>query len=420
MTTLLTLATLFAVDAQAQEVRALHLSPDAPNVDIYVDNAAQPTVTDLAFTDGTGYVGAPAGNVNFKITATGTPASAAVLDFDLPLMAGEQYSAVAYGELANIEALALVDDSTGLSPNDIRLQVAHTADGIDDVNVFVSGVGAVATGLSYGGTFQADLPADSYTVGLDTDLDFVPDWSFEVPELAGGTFVNVFAAVDEDGPFLLAWLPNGDTVRIDGSEVQLAGIRAVHLSPDAPNVDVYAGQDLVIEDLAFEEVDGYLEVPGGVYRLRVVPTGTQGPAVLDRYFGFQFETDYSIVAYGNVANITDAKVKVGDCPAAQGEYCIQAFHAADGVGPVDVWNVDTATPVVTGLGFGERGAVFAPEGAWTLGLDTDRDGNADFTFDVPDVGDQVNLQVYAVLDAQGNPFLQVLFNDNTVVRIDAN
>jgi len=417
--TALALAALLA-PAQAQEVRALHLSPDAPNVDIFVDNGAQPAITDLAYQEGTGYVALPMGVTNFKVSATGTPASAAVLDFDLPLAQGMRYSAVAFGNLSNIDALALVDDSSGLAQGDVRLQVVHAADGIGDVNVIVGGIGGVRADFPYGDSFVADLPAGAYTVGLDIDLDRIPDFRFDVPELSPGWFVNVFAAIDADGPYLLAWLPNGDTLRIDGEAVDSAGIRAVHLSPDAPAVDVWVDGQLAVEDLAFEDVQGPLPVAPGPHRIEVVAAGTMGPAVIDRQMVFEEGRDYSVIAFGNLANIEEAKMKVGNCPAGPGSYCIQAFHAADGVGPVDLWDLDAGVPVVTRLGYGDRDAVMAAAGAFTLGLDADRDGSADFSFDIPDVGDQINLQVFAVLDAMGSPFLQVVLDDASVVRIDAN
>ena len=411
---------LLAPTAQAQEVRALHLSPDAPNVDIYVDNGQTPTVANLGYRDGTGYVSAPSGTVNFKVTVQGTPAAAAVLDFDLDLDPGVRYSAVAFGTLANLAPMALVDDRSGIDPGSVRFQISHAADGIDDVNVFVLGAGEVASDVSYGSTFSADLPSAPYSVGLDTDLDQVPDWRFEVPELPGGSFVNVFAAIDSDGPYLLAWLDDGSTVRLDGTPVEPAGVRAVHLSPDAPNVDIYIDGALSVEDLAFGEVAGWLEVPRGRYRVRVVETGTTGPAVIDRGFILTDGKDVSITAFGNLSDIEATKFAVGNCPATAAEVCIQAFHAADGVGTVDLWDLSSGTQIVDGLPYGGRGNVLAAAGSFVLGLDADGDGTPDFSFDIPDLGGAQNMQVYAVLDAQGAPFLQVVFDDNAVAQIPAN
>ena len=54
-------------------------------------------------------------------------------------------------------------------------------------------------------------------------------------------------------------------------------LRVIHLSPDAPAVDVSAGGKLLVADLRFGEVSEYLTVPSGPYTLNVTPTGKTNP-----------------------------------------------------------------------------------------------------------------------------------------------
>ena len=60
-----------------------------------------------------------------------------------------------------------------------------------------------------------DLPAGAYRVGIDVNNDAVPDVTFSLPSLPGGTSVNLFAVSDAmDTVWLAAQLPNGDVAPI--------------------------------------------------------------------------------------------------------------------------------------------------------------------------------------------------------------
>ena len=54
-------------------------------------------------------------------------------------------------------------------------------------------------------------------------------------------------------------------------------LRVIHLSPDAPAVDITAGGKLLVADLRFGEASEYLTVPSGSYLLNVTPTGKTNP-----------------------------------------------------------------------------------------------------------------------------------------------
>jgi len=60
----------------------------------------------------------------------------------------------------------------------------------------------------------------------------------------------------------------------------MARVRVIHASPDAPAVDIaVAGGDVLIENLAFPEASDVLTVPAGSYDLEVRPTGTTDVAL---------------------------------------------------------------------------------------------------------------------------------------------
>lgn len=214
-----------AGNGDTARVRAIHLSPDAPGVDIFVNEGTTPSVTNLAFPDTTEYLTVPAGSYDFAVSATGTPAADAVLNIDdLTLEAGQSYTAVAYGTLddtdeTELAALPLVDDYEGLAEGAIRVRAIHTAVGVGEVDILAvteEGNAPLIEDLEYGEASDAlDVPAAEYTIGIDTDDDGTPEYVFSLPNLDAGAVVNIFAVQQGGEVFLIAQLPEGDTVRID-------------------------------------------------------------------------------------------------------------------------------------------------------------------------------------------------------------
>jgi hypothetical protein len=91
-------------------VNVIHASPDAPGVDLLVDNLKVNTVA-LNFPDATGYLKVVAGTRNIKVNATGT--STSVINANLTFSADKFYSVYAYNLLASIGAF-LVEDNLSI------------------------------------------------------------------------------------------------------------------------------------------------------------------------------------------------------------------------------------------------------------------------------------------------------------------
>jgi hypothetical protein len=64
-----------------------------------------------------------------------------------------------------------------------------------------------------------------------------------------------------------------------------AGVRFLHLSPDTPAVDIFAGptaddKGLIVEDLSYTEGTDYLPIPTGNYFIDVTPSGDPGTVAI--------------------------------------------------------------------------------------------------------------------------------------------
>jgi hypothetical protein len=207
--------------ATQARVRVLHLSPDAPGVDVFANGGDEPVVENLEFPDGTPYLSVPPGTYTFDVSASGSSADDAVLTVeDLELEAGGSYTAVAFDELSSISALALVDDYEGLAPGDIRIRAVHAASTVGEVDIWdvttPSAAAPLYEDVPFGVAGDAlDVPAGAYSVGIDVDDDATPDLTFDLPALPGGTVANLYAVAADGDVFLVAQLPDGTTARID-------------------------------------------------------------------------------------------------------------------------------------------------------------------------------------------------------------
>jgi hypothetical protein len=111
-----------AAAADEAHVRVVHASPDAPNVDVWVDGEI--VLTDVPFTAVSDYLALPAGDHNVQVTATGS--TDPVIDADLTLEAGTSYTVAATGLLADIAPVVLVDDRMPAS-GQAKLRVFHAS-----------------------------------------------------------------------------------------------------------------------------------------------------------------------------------------------------------------------------------------------------------------------------------------------------
>ena len=190
-----------------------------------------------------------------------------------------------------------------------------------------------------------------------------------------------------------------------------ARIRVIHASPDAPNVDVYANGEAVLTDVPFEASSGYLAVPAGDYTFEVYPAGADANAtepVLGIDAGLESNTDYTVVALGEVANI-QAGVFVDDNAApAAGQAHVNVIHAGPDAPAVDI-AVAGGPVLVEEIAFTEKAGPL-PVDAGTYDLEVRPAGTQDVALPL----DGVQLQdgmIYTFVATgflEGEPALTVL------------
>jgi hypothetical protein len=215
-------------------VRVVHASPDAPNVDVWVDG--ETVLTDVPFTAVSDYLSVPAGTYNIQVTATGdtTP----VIEADLEFAAGTATTIAAHGLLADITAAVFTDDIT-IADGQAKLRAIHLSPSAPaDVDIAVTGGDVVVPGLAYPeASGYLTLDAGDYPLEIRAAGDTAAALQFDVT-LEANTNYTAFAMDAEDGVQVIAAVDATATAMPDtatgqpatGTPVLLAGLALMGLA----------------------------------------------------------------------------------------------------------------------------------------------------------------------------------------------
>ncbi|QSW98461.1 DUF4397 domain-containing protein [Haloterrigena alkaliphila] len=195
----------------------------------------------------------------------------------------------------------------------------------------------------------------------------------------------------------------------DAMNGSAAGVRVAHLSPDAPNVDVYVDGDAVLEDVPYRTISDYLELAPGTYEVMITAAGDAETVVFDDEVEVG-EGDYTVAALGEVAdeNQPFAPAVLEDDLGDPGEDArLRLVHASPDAPAVDVTVGDGETVLVENVAFGDAAAVEVAPDAYTLEVRpaTDaNDGEVVATFDVePAAGGVYSAFAVGYLEPESAP-----------------
>ncbi len=122
------------MDRENARVLVVHASPDAPGVDLLVDNN-KVNASALTFPNNTGYLDVEAGTRNVKVNATGTNTS--VINADVTLTKDMAYSVFAYDVASSLKPLVLMDNLAAPASGKAHLRFMHLSPGAPAVTVGV-------------------------------------------------------------------------------------------------------------------------------------------------------------------------------------------------------------------------------------------------------------------------------------------
>lgn len=182
-------------------------------------------------------------------------------------------------------------------------------------------------------------------------------------------------------------LTAGSTVAgADDHDTDDDGARAVHLSPDAPALDIYVEGELWFEGVESLTVqDHYMPSEPGVYEVAAVPAGGE---LADALVVTDCEIESgpcTLAAVGEVCDLSGnpldlVALKDDFGPTEEGHARFRAVHASPDVPAVDVKTED-GTTVAEDLAFGEAATAELPAGETVLSIAADGETLARFALE---------------------------------------
>jgi hypothetical protein len=388
------------------KIRVVHGSPDAPAVDVYAEGVAQPLITNLAYGQTSGYLELEAGTYNIQLRAAGAPASSppAFETGDVTVPDGVTITALAAGLLGSSAAgdqfrvLTYVENFSDPGANNAALRIIHAGADAPTVSLDVGDDGsAEVTGfVRFGETGEAGvaLPSDTQ-LQIAVLVGSSRVTAFTTPPLPDGAELFVIATGllsklprETDGFSLLAVGPTGSIGFIKQNPV----VFALHGSPDAQAVDIYAGSSKLVDDLAFGELSGAIQVPPGSYDLDFKATGQSATVATLSTPPLAAGERYLAIASGFLGDQPAFRLlPFGEAFADAGAQArVRVVHASPDAPAVDVGTVSggTVTPVpdFTNLAFEDASAptgTTLPVGNLPIGLAASGSTAPVATFTVP-------------------------------------
>jgi hypothetical protein len=387
-------------------VRVAHMSPNAPNVDVYVDGSA--VLEDVSFGAVSQYLEVPAGERQVEITAAGD-SDTSVFAGAVPVAAETDYTVAATGELGDMadqpfEPLVLEDDNSGPGSDTARIRLVHASPDAPAVDVTLASNGdALYDGVSYGESGYVEVPAGDYTLQVRGDTgsnDGDVAASFDV-SLSGGQVYTAFAAgylTPDDDPADTGFdlFVTQDTAG-EMMESGMASVRVAHMSPNAPNVDVYVDESVVLEDVPFGAVSSYLDLAAGTHTIEITAAGDPDTSVFEGDVTVEADQSYTVAATGELGDMADQPFEplvLEDDNSDPGSDTarLRVVHVSPDAPAVDVTVSASGDALFDGVAYGESGYTEVPANDYTVRIrgDTEsNDGDVAASFDVSLSGGQV-------------------------------
>ncbi len=171
-------------------VKVIHASPDAPGVDLLVDNAI--AGTNLTFPNNTGYLTVPSGTRNIKVNVTGTMTT--VIEANVDFMQNKNYSVFAVNSVSSIEPLLIEDDLTEPAQGKAHVRFIHLSPDAPAVDITLTD-GTVVFGNKAFKDFTPFTPLDAGSYDLEVRVAGTNTVALDLPVITveAGKIYTIFA-----------------------------------------------------------------------------------------------------------------------------------------------------------------------------------------------------------------------------------
>ncbi len=365
----------------AAQIRVTHASPDAPAVNVYIDEQLALEAVDFKQSSGLVDIADP-DSISVEVRGLLPDGSeVSVLGpVDLPLTSGERTDVVAFDNLfdasggINLQARVLDPVTVEDDIDDVRVSVMHAAPNVGAVDIYVTAPGDA---LENNSPIDADFGDAAGPVNLMPDTDYqiriTPDgtqtvvYESDTLSFAAGTELLVLAVENTyrvgDSPVTL--VAAGADGALELLDVNMgAAVRVVHASADTPAVDVLVDGAEVLDAVPYPAASDYDDIvaPAGTYNVVVAADADNSIAPIDENLTLEKSASYTAIALGSFVDDNIGALLTEDdrrhlATAAKVEIVHASYQVAADI-PVDIYLtsdgvIADADPAVSGLAFGE-------------------------------------------------------------------
>ncbi len=405
-----------AVDAASPDadarVRVAHMSPDAPEVDVWVDGSV--AFSGVAFGELTDYATLPTGDYLVQVEPAGNMGAGPFVISATLSLSDTDYTVAATDVLSTITPVVLEDDNSAPMAGMSHVRFVHASPDAPAVDITLPD-GTVLFGDYEFQEFSSYLPVAAGNYDLEVRLAGTDTVVLSLPGLTfnDGTVYSVFAAGFAGGgtPGLTAFL---------SADSGTSNVRVAHLSPDAPNVDVWVNGSPAFINVPFEGVTNYAGLPFGDYLVQVVGTGDPlaPPYVISATLSLG-DSDYTVAATDVLTNITPIVLADDNSSPAARTSHVRFFHGSPDAPAVDITLTD-GTVLFGNIAFQEASA-YLPVSAGVYDLEVRLAGTPTVALSLPgiDLRDGTVYTVFATGFAVGGPppLNAVLVADSGTARV---
>jgi hypothetical protein len=277
-------------EAQTARVQIVHNSPNAPAVDVFLNNTK--ILNGVPFRAASPFIDAPAGSpfqVRIKAASASADTSSPVFYREYTLEQGQGYYLIANGNLGggnpapNPDGIATAFDvsvipgasETSALAGNVDLRIFHGSTDAPTVDIKAQGVGTLVDNAPFRGfSSYLPVPAASYTVQIAPSSGTPNLLAYAAPlsslagktalVLASGYFNPAANQVNgQNGPAfgLWAFTPTGEAIQLPAANSR---VQIVHNCANAPAVDIFVNGAKAVPNLDFRKATPFVNLNAGV------------------------------------------------------------------------------------------------------------------------------------------------------------
>ena len=183
-------------DVAKAKLMVVHASPNAPNVDVRVNNGL--VLTNVAYPTNSAYLEVNSGSTNIKLSPTGT--TTYVIDATTTLDANKNYSIFAIDSVSKIKAVGVGDDLTAPASGKAHVRFFHFSPNAPAVDIAVASGAVLFSNRTFNdqatnGSLTSFTPLDAGTYNLEVRAAGTNTVVLPLPNivLTAGKIYTVFA-----------------------------------------------------------------------------------------------------------------------------------------------------------------------------------------------------------------------------------